>query len=129
MKSLQDTHFWPFSLVVACFVAFLLVRILIPAPSWWATGLGCGVIVVNSLLTRGINFRAIGRSRAAFLGWGIGANAIRMLTLFMFFAYITLNFVFDRGSFLTAGISSFFVMLPAEVMQLFRFQDRLGAKL
>jgi len=75
-----------------------------------------------------IHDRATGVSRAAFVRWGIVANAIRMLTLVVIFAYMTLSFQIERGSFLIAGLSAFFVMMPVEVLQLFVSQNKAVEK-
>ena len=107
-------------------MAFLLVGWLIPAPCWWAASAGYGAIVVNSLVTRLIRWRAIGVPQKAFIGWGLVLNAIRMLTLIVIFAYITLFFEDVRGSFLISGLSAFFVMMPVEVMQLFTSRTKSG---
>ncbi len=82
------------------------------------------VVTLNSVMSRVVYARATGVARASFVKWGIVVNAIRMLTLVVIFAYMTLNFQIERGSFLIAGLSAFFLMMPFEVIQLFSFQNK-----
>jgi hypothetical protein len=122
-------HLWSAGLVFSGGEAFLMVWLLIPAPCWWAGSAGYGAIVLNSLLTRLIRGHAIGVPKKAFIGWGLVVNAIRMLTLIVIFAYITLFFEDVRGSFLISGLSAFFVMMPVEVLQLFTSRTKADENL
>ncbi len=126
-KWMKD-HVWIVGVVLSCGVAFSLVEFVIPAPCWWAAGAGWVVVVVNSVVARMIQDRAVGTRRLDFVGWGIIGNSIRMLTFVGIFAYITLFFKSERGSFLVAGLSAFFLLMPIEVIQLFVIQNIKTAK-
>jgi len=114
--------------ILSCVVAFPLVILMIPVPVWWAAVFGWGLVAVNSMLAKVIYGRAIGASQKAFVGWGVAANVTRMLTVIVVFVYMTLRFPNERGSFLVAGMASFFVMMPFEVMQLLALQKKAGTK-
>lgn len=128
MVEIVKSQLWPIGIVLSCFVAFMLAGLIISSPCWWAVCSGWGVVALNSMLARVINARATGVARPAFVGWGIVANAIRMLTLAVIFAYMTLNYINERGSFLIAGFSAFFILMPVEVVQLFSFQSKAVSK-
>jgi hypothetical protein len=120
----MKAHVWFLGVVLSCGVAISLVGYVLPAPCWWAAWLGWGVVVMNSVVVKGIQVRAVGSHRFAFVGWGIIGNSIRMLTLVGIFAYITLFWKGERGSFLVSGLTSFFILMPIEVVQLFAIQNR-----
>ena len=126
--NLSATTLWIMGAILSSIAAFSLVGLLLLAPVWWAAIFGWALVTVNSLLAKVIYDRAIGASQKAFVGWGVAVNAARMLTVIVVFAYMTLNFKCERGSFLVAGLTSFFVMMPFEVMQLLAFQKKAGTK-
>ncbi|MEI6563958.1 MAG: hypothetical protein WCO42_06600 [bacterium] len=119
---------WLIGLVVSLLVAFPLVWYVIPLPVWWAACLGWTVSACNSMAARMIHVRAIGSARGAFVGWGLVINSLRMLTIFVIFAYILFFFKEERGTFLVSGFSGFFVMRLVEVAELFWLQDKVGNK-
>lgn len=116
---------WITGVVLSCGVAFTLVGILVPEPCWWAACCGWVLVALNSVLIKVIHERAVGVSRAAFVRWGVALNAIRMLTLAGIFVYMTLRFESGLSSFLVTGFSAFFIMMPFELMQLFRSQNKV----
>lgn len=122
------SQLWLMGIGLSLIVAFSLVLLVIPSPCWWAACAGWILVTLNSLLSRIIHDRATGVSRTTFVRWGIVANAIRMLTLAVIFAYMTFSFQIERGSFLLAGFSAFFVMMPVEVANLFVFQNKAVEK-
>lgn len=124
IKDISAARLWGAGILLSGVVAFSLVELMIPAPVGWAACFGWGLVALNSMFVRAIHDRAAGGRRAAFLGWGLVANGIRMLTLVMIFAYMAAFFRSERGSFLLAGFSAFFVLMPVEVWQLIRFQDK-----
>lgn len=123
-KTALISQLWLLGMILSCGVALLLVGFIISSPCWWAACFGLMIVTLNSVMARVINERATGASRAAFVRWGVIVNAIRMLTLVVIFAYMTMNFQIERGSFLMAGLPTFFVMMPIEVIQLFRLQNK-----
>lgn len=100
--------------------------LVLPAVNWGAAGVGWLVAVLNSLIGRLINDRAVGRSRNAFVGWGLAANAFRMLTLVGIFAYMALRYPGVRGSFFVTGFVTFFPLMGVEVASLFKSQNKDG---
>ncbi len=129
MKSGVNSHHWMAGMLLSGFVAFSLVGVIVLTPCWWAACGGWSLVALNSMAARVIRDQSVGVSRAAFMGWGVIANAIRMLTLIVIFAYMTVFFPGERGSFLISGLSAFFVMMPVEVMQLFKSQTKVAEKL
>lgn len=104
-------------------VALFLVCLIIPAPSWLAAGAGWIVAVINSVGTQMINRKAVGASRTAFIGWGIVAHVIRMLTLMGIFAYILISWRGISGSFFVSVFTGIFVLMLVEMVRLLRSQD------
>lgn len=97
-----------------------------PAPvSLRGVVLGWGVAAASSLLAMAFSSRAVGRARLAFLGWGVGANLFRLLTLLLIFAYIAVRHESIRLSFLTAAFTGFFMLLVVEIAYLLVLQDRV----
>lgn len=119
---------WGAGLLVSLLVAAGLVWWIIPSPVWWAAGLGWSLVLANALVARAIHAKATNGGRGGFIRWGLVGNGIRMLTLVLIFAYMTLHFKGERSSFLVSGLTCFFVLLPVEIVQLFRFQDKGGLK-
>lgn len=103
-----------------------LVWLLIPTPSWGGAGVGWVTGVINAFAGRMINHRAVGLSRWAFMGWGVGVNGLRVLTLVSFFAYVTLSYRDERASFLVVVFATLFLLMVAEVAELFWSQDKGG---
>lgn len=118
---------WLVGILLSLLVSAAMVGGIDPQPVWRAAAFGWLVVVANAMMARTIHARATGVARGAFGRWGLVANGIRMLTLVVIFAFIVVHFESDRSSFLIAGLSSFFILLPVEIMQLFRFQNKSGA--
>lgn len=97
---------------------------VLPVVAWPSAAAGWGVAAVSSLIAIGVNFLAVGRSRTAFLGWGLGANLFRILTLVGIFAYMAFHHREGRSSFFITVFISFFMLTGVEVVALFRAQDR-----
>lgn len=105
-----------------------LAWLILPAVSWTAVAGGWIVVLVNSLAGRLINRRAIGATKGAFLRWGIGANACRLLTLVGIFAYILRSYRAERGAFFISAFTVFFSLLIVEVIDLLKCQANDGVK-
>lgn len=129
VKRAMNAPLWIIGLILSSVVPFLLVSLLVPIPYWWAVCFGAGLVAVNSVVARLMNDWAVGGTGRAFWGWGIIANAIRMLTLIMIFAYMCALFREERGAFLISGFSAFFVMMPVEIIQLLKSQNKAIEKL
>lgn len=125
VRARMNAWLWSVGIMLSCVVSLVLVGLLVAEPCWWTACSGWILVAVNSIVLRVINERAIGVSRAAFVRWGVVLNSIRMLTLAGIFVYMTLSFQSGRSSFLIAGFSAFFFMMPFELMQLLKSQDKV----
>lgn len=118
---------WLGAVLVAGLLGALLAWWVLPVVHGWAVLGGWGLAVANSAVARLINGRAVGGSSGAFLGWGIGANAFRMLTLVGFFVYILASFPEEKASVFTSFFTAFFILMLVEVSGLLKSQGKAGS--
>jgi hypothetical protein len=118
---------WGAAVIASGILGALMAWWVVPVVFWRAVVGGWGVAVVNSVAGRLINRRAVGATSGAFLGWGIGVNAFRMLTLIGFFAYILRSYPEERGSFFASVFTVFFILMLVEVWDLFQSQGKAGS--
>ena len=102
---------WFASSALACMAGSLLALSVLPDVNWGAAGAGWGIALLNSFAGHLINRRAVGRSGKTFIVWGLAANAFRLLTVLVIFAYIVVCFPSERASFLVMAFVAFFVMM------------------
>lgn len=124
-----DSQFriWVGAVIVSGILGAFMAWWVVPVVFWWAVAGGWGLAVANSVAARMINQRAVGATSGVFLGWGIGANAFRMLTLLGFFAYILCSYPKERGSFFASVFTAFFILMLVEVVDLFQSQGKTGS--
>jgi hypothetical protein len=115
---------WLVSALAAGVLGAVLARLLVPVVVWKFAVAGWLLALINSLAAIAINSRAIGRSRNAFIGWGLVANTLRVLTLLIIFAFIIFFEGSGKAAFFIAVFAGFFTMLGIEVLSLFGFQSR-----
>lgn len=118
---------WVGAVLVSGILGALMAWWVVPVVFWWAVAGGWGLAVANSAAARLINRRAVGATSGAFLGWGIGVNAFRMLTLIGFFVYILRSYPEERGSFFASVFTAFFVLMLVEVGGLLLSQGKAGS--
>jgi len=115
---------WVVAAMASGVLGAVLARLLVPVVVWKFAVAGWLLALINSLAAIAINSRAIGRSRNAFIGWGLVANTLRVLTLLIIFAFIIFLEGAGRATFFIVVFTGFFTMLGIEVLSLFGFQSR-----
>jgi len=115
---------WLVAALVAGVMGAVVATLLVPVVAWKFAVAGWLLALINSLAAISINSRAIGRSRNAFIGWGLVANTLRVLTLLIIFAFIIFFEGAGRATFFIVVFTGFFTMLGIEVLSLFGFQSR-----
>jgi hypothetical protein len=129
MTSGGSFRIWVGAVIVSGILGVLMAWSLAPAISWGAVAGGWGVAVVNSLVARGFNCRAMRGAKSAFIGWGIAGNSFRMLTLMGVFVYILFSYKEERGSFFISVFVVMFVLMLVEVKSLFLSQENSGSRI
>jgi len=117
---------WMAAAIGSLVVGAVAARMILVIVNWGAVWAGWLVAVLSSLAAHLFNRRAVGRSRNAFVGWGLVANSFRMLTLIGIFAYMTFHHRDERASFFVTVFVSFFILMAEEIVSLFRAQNKVG---
>lgn len=115
---------WLAVAIGAGMVGTVVIRRMVPVVAWDMALAGWMLAVINSLAVMFINNRAVGRSKGAFIGWGMIAHALRVLTLLGIFASIIFKEDVRRASFFVMVFTALFALLAVEVLGLFRIQSR-----
>ncbi|MEI8120777.1 MAG: hypothetical protein WCI20_01900 [bacterium] len=129
MSKWSGSHYlalWVSVSVGAGVLGAAMTWLVLPAVDWRMAGLGWGLAVLNSGVGRFLNDRAVGRSGKAFIGWGLVANAFRVLTLVCVFAFMVFHHAEGRGSFFVMIFVALFMLTGVEVASLFKAQNKIG---
>lgn len=116
---------WVVAAIGAGILGAVVTRLAAPVVAWdWAAA-GWLLAVINSALVVFINGRAIGRSRGAFIVWGLLVHALRVLTLLGIFAFIIFHEDSRKASFFILMFAGLFSMMAVEILDLFKIQGRI----
>jgi hypothetical protein len=91
--------------------------------SWGALAAGWWTALVNALVARGLNRRAAGSGRQAFLSWGLIGNVLRIVTLLGILVAVISAHRAVRSSFFASFFAGLFVFMAVEITELFRLDS------
>jgi hypothetical protein len=111
---------WLAAGIAAACVALLITLFLPDDGSWPALAAGWGAAFLNALVARGINRRAMGTGRQAFLRWGVIGNVLRILALLGILIAVIFAHRAVRSSFFASFFAGLFVFMSVEITELFR---------
>ena len=129
MSKWSGSHYlalWVSASIGAGLLGAAVTWLAVSAVDWNMAGLGWCLAVLNSGVGRVLNDRAVGRSGKAFIGWGLVANAFRVLTLVCVFAFMVFHHAEGRGSFFIMIFVALFMLMGVEVASLLKAQNKVG---
>ncbi|MEI6516307.1 MAG: hypothetical protein WCO77_10025 [bacterium] len=117
---------WGAAVICGGLLGGLLAWFLVSPVDWLAASAGWLLATLNSLVGRLINRRAIGAGLFSVVGWGLAANAFRLLTLSFICAFIAISMRDIASSFFTPLFVVLFILMAIDVRGLFSAQYGCG---
>lgn len=117
---------WGTAVICGGLLGGVMAWLLVSPVNWLAACAGWLVATINSLAGRLINRRAVGAGLVSVVGWGLAANAFRLLTLSFICAFIAISMRDLAGSFFTPLFVVLFILMAIDVRGLFSAQYGCG---
>jgi hypothetical protein len=114
---------WLFAGLLAGVLAMGITFFLPDGRSRAALAAGWLTALVNAWVARGLNRRAMGSGRQAFLRWGIIGNVLRILALLGILLIVISAHRAVRSSFFASFFTGLFVFMTVEITGLFRLDS------